>query len=124
MNYGGAMGRLLVKYPELVPRTYTWRKSRNRWLRRASAVSLIIAVRKGDLLGEIIAVAETMLLDKDDMVQKGYGWALKEASNCYPDEVFAFVMERRDLMPRTALRYAIEKLPPKRRAECMKRIGL
>jgi 3-methyladenine DNA glycosylase AlkD len=118
----GAIGRLLAKYPELVSRTYRWRKSKNQWFRRASAVSLIVPVRKGKLFEEIVAASETMLLDPEDLVQKGYGWALKEASKCFENEVFEFVMARRDRMPRTALRYAIEKFPAKRKAECMKRV--
>ena len=119
----GAIGLLLAKYPELVSRTYRWRKSKNLWLRRASAVSLIVAVRQGKLFDEVVAAADAMLLDSEDLVQKGYGWALKEATKCFADEVYEFVMARRDRMPRTALRYAIEKLPAKRKAECMKRVG-
>ena len=56
-------------------------------------------------------VAEVLLEDTDDMVQKGYGWMLKEIANKRPREVFDFVMARKDRMPRTALRYAIEKMP-------------
>jgi len=55
------------------------------------------------------------------MVQKGYGWMLKEASNKYPKEVFDYVMRNKKEMPRTALRYAIEKLSPEFRREAMKR---
>ena len=54
---------------------------------------------------------EELLLDKEDLVQKGYGWMLKEASNIYPMVVFKYVMKHKDVMPRTALRYAIEKMP-------------
>ena len=45
------------------------------------------------------------------MVQKGYGWMLKEASNLHQDEVYQYVLRHRRDMPRTALRYAIEKMP-------------
>lgn len=120
---GGLMGMLLQTYPDLVARTHKWRRSRNRWLKRAAAVSLILPVRKGLLFDEVTGAADAMLTDPDDMVQKGYGWTLKESCKMFEDEVYAFVMARRDRMPRTALRYAIEKMPPKRRAECMKRVG-
>lgn len=53
------------------------------------------------------------------MVQKGYGWMLKEASNLYPEEVFQYVVRHKRKMPRTALRYAIEKLPPGLRKKAM-----
>jgi len=66
-------------------------------------------------------VADSLLEDQDDLVRKGYGWLLREASKARPDEVFAFVMARRDRMPRVALRCAIELLPPQRRALAMQR---
>lgn len=56
-----------------------------------------------------------------DMVQKGYGWMLKEAAKRFPKEVFEFVMERKGTMPRTALRYAIEKYPQEMRKRVMEK---
>jgi len=70
-------------------------------------------------LAQILKTAETLLTDTDDMVQKGYGWMLKEASNHNQKEVFNFVMKHKNRMPRTALRYAIEKLPEKLRKKAM-----
>jgi 3-methyladenine DNA glycosylase AlkD len=55
------------------------------------------------------------------MVQKGYGWLLKEASRKHTDEVFAYVMRNKRSMPRTALRYAIELMPKEHKAEAMKK---
>jgi 3-methyladenine DNA glycosylase AlkD len=118
---GSTIGPLLLLYPELVKRTELWARSRNRWLRRASAVCLISPVRNRLLLDQVFSRADTLLTDSDDMVQKGYGWMLKEASNVYPKEVFAYVMAHKDQMPRTALRYAIEKYPPAKRKQAMRR---
>ncbi len=115
----GLIGNLLLLYPDLSPRAFLWTRSRNRWLRRAAAVSLIVPVRNGLLLDEVFETADAMLTDADDMVQKGYGWMLKEAANRFPDEVFAYVMKNKAQMPRTALRYAIEKYPPARRKKAM-----
>ena len=64
-------------------------------------------------------MADALLIDPDDMVQKGYGWMLKAASKTYPDEVFQYVMRHKKEMPRTALRYAIEKMPEARRRRAM-----
>jgi len=108
---GGAVGEFLLRFPEFLPKVQAWARSKNRWLRRASAVALIPAVHKERHLDEAFAIADILLLDEDDMVQKGYGWMLKEISNRRPREVFDFVLKRKDKMPRTALRYAIEKLP-------------
>ena len=80
-------------------------------MRRASAVSLIIPARKGLFLDTIFEIADNLLLDKDDLVQKGYGWMLKAASESHLPEVFDYVIKNKFIMPRTALRYAIEKMP-------------
>lgn len=57
----------------------------------------------------------------DDLVQKGYGWLLKEASKLYPQEVFDYAWKHKDTMPRTSLRYAIEKLPLSLRRQVMQK---
>jgi len=108
---GGAVGEFLIRFSEFLPRVRGWAKSENRWLRRAAAVALIPAAKQEKYLAEAYAVADILLMDEDDMVQKGYGWLLKEIANKRPQEVFDFVMARKDRMPRTALRYAIEKMP-------------
>ena len=115
----GALGHIVLQYPELSQKTIKWTKSKNRWVRRGSAVSLIIPVRKKLLLKEVFQTADILLTDDDDMVQKGYGWMLKVASNQFPDRVFKYVMKNKREMPRTALRYAIEKLPPAKRKQAM-----
>jgi 3-methyladenine DNA glycosylase AlkD len=61
------------------------------------------------------------MTDRDDLVQKGYGWMLKEASKRHQEELFSCVMQHRQEMPRTALRYAIEKMPPKLRLRAMQK---
>jgi 3-methyladenine DNA glycosylase AlkD len=116
----GPLGLFVLKFPDSVSSVFMWTKSPNRWFRRASAVSLIVSLRKGQLLEQAFKTANALLSDEDDMVQKGYGWMLKEASNIFPKEVFDFVGARKALMPRTALRYAIEKLPPAQRKQLMK----
>ncbi|MFA5166302.1 MAG: DNA alkylation repair protein [Candidatus Paceibacterota bacterium] len=88
-----------------------WAKSDNRWMKRASAVTLIIPAKHGKFLKDIFEIADTLLLDNDDLVQKGYGWMLKAASQVHQKEVFDYVIKNKDKMPRTALRYAIEKMP-------------
>ena len=107
-----AVGYLVYSQPGLTEKLVAWTKSSNRWVRRAAAVSLIHPWgRKKKHLKVIFKIAEELLTDEDDMVQKGYGWMLKETSNHNQQEVFRFVMKHKDRMPRTALRYAIEKMP-------------
>lgn len=116
-----AVGSFIEEFPDYVENLKAWAKSDNRWLRRASAVTLILPARKGLFLPEVFAIANILLTDKDDLVRKGYGWMLKEASKPHQQEVFEYVMANKKEMPRTSLRYAIEKFPPDLRAEAMKK---
>jgi len=116
------VGNFAQKYPASVTEIVSWASLSNRWLKRASAVSLIIPAKKGLFLNEIFTISDRLLTDKDDMVQKGYGWMLKEASNLHQDDVYHYVLKHRHDMPRTALRYAIEKMPPDLKSEAMKRV--
>ena len=115
------MGSFLVKYPTFIEELKEWTQSKNRWLRRAAAVSLIVPARNGHFLKEIFEITDRLLLDEDDLVQKGYGWLLKVTSQLHQKKVFDYVMKNKENMHRTALRYAIEKMPQSLRLEAMKR---
>lgn len=113
------IGHLLERFPKLAGKTLTWTTSPNRWPRRGAAVSFIIPARKGLFLDTIFAIADALLTDADDLVQKGYGWALKAASEAHCEAVFTFVTARHTTMPRTAYRYALEKMPAPLRKQAM-----
>ena len=115
------VGDFIEKFPGAVEELKEWTRSENRWMRRAAAVSLIIPAKHGKFSNDAITIADLLLTDSDDMVQKGYGWLLKEASRKHSDEVFSYVMKNKMKMPRTALRYAIELLPKELKAEAMKK---
>ena len=83
--------------------------------------AVLIPAKKGLFNDDIFEIADSLLLDKDDLVQKGYGWMLKSLCTKYDDEVYQYVLSKRDTMPRTALRYAIEKMPKPMKQEAMKR---
>ena len=115
------VGTLIEMYPALIADLKTWALSENRWVRRASAVSLIIPARKGKFINDIFQIADILLTDTDDMVRKGYGWMLKAASQAHQKEVFDYVIKNKKAMPRTALRYAIEKMQAEMKAAAMKK---
>ena len=115
------IGTFIMMYPEYLNELKDWAKSPNRWMKRASAVTLIIPARRGLFLKDIFEIADILLLDNDDIVQKGYGWMLKAASESNSKEVFDYVVSKKKVMPRTALRYAIEKMPAELKAEAMKK---
>lgn len=115
------IGTFIEMYPEFVEKLKEWAKSKNRWVKRAAAVSLILPARKGNFLKEVFEISNTLLKDEDDLVQKGYGWLLKEASRKHQKEVFDYVIKNKAVMPRTALRYAIEKMPKELKEKAMKK---
>ena len=115
------ISEFIEMFPEYIVKLKDWATSHNRWLRRASSVTLIIPARKGKFLNEILEIADILLLDKDDLVQKGYGWMLKAASEANQQEIVDYVIKNKSIMPRTALRYAIEKMPKELKNKAMER---
>lgn len=115
------VGEFLEMYPEYISELKRWARSSNRWMKRAAAVSLIIPARHGLFLKDIFEIADLLLLDSDDLVQKGYGWMLKAASQAHEKDVFEYVMSKKTVMPRTALRYAIEKMAPELKSKAMEK---
>lgn len=118
-NWGGvddlcchAFGALIDRFPEYLPAVFTWTKCAEWHMRRAAAVILIYPVRQGRYFEQVLKTSDALLCDEHYLVQKGYGWLLKEATKEFPREVFAYVMKHTADMPRTSLRYAIEKMPP------------
>lgn len=114
-----SVGTLVEMYPALLAGLKDWAGSSDRWTKRAAAVSLIIPARKGEFLEHILEIADILHSDGDDMVQKGYGWMLKAASQAHEEKVFSYIMSKKATMPRTALRYAIEKMPAELKAKAM-----
>ncbi|MDK2831361.1 MAG: hypothetical protein PWQ75_1113 [Methanolobus sp.] len=115
------VGTFIDMYPQYIDSLKKWTTSENRWYRRAAAVTLVLAARRGEFLDDIFEIADMLLTDEDDLVQKGYGWMLKEASKQHQQEVFDYVVANRKVMPRTALRYAIEKMPKELRVKAMEK---
>ena len=80
-----------------------------------AAVSLIPLARTGERLREIFNIADRLIGDPDDMVQKGVGWLPKEATRLRARGVISYLVARRDRTTRLVLRYACEKFPPAQR---------
>jgi len=116
-----SIGNFIERYPTAIEDLMRWTQSENRWMRRAAAVSLIVPAKHGKFLYEAMGIADLLLTDNDDMVQKGYGWLLKEVSRQHQPDAFTYVMKNRSVMPRTALRYAIELMPKELKDKAMER---
>ena len=74
------IGAIVEQYPQFLENLKHWARSENRWVKRGAAVTLIIPAKRGKFLKDIFEIADILLLDKDDLVQKGYGWLLKDAA--------------------------------------------
>ncbi len=102
----------LANDPSLMERVWEWTDSPNRWKRRAAEVSLLQEARRGRHTVFVLRVARKLLPDRDDMVEKGVGWLLKEAYPPRPAEVVAFLLREQNATSRLTLRYAAEKMTP------------
>jgi 3-methyladenine DNA glycosylase AlkD len=113
---GLLIGPLLVDRPALAPRMRAWSRDRNMWVRRASAVGLIPSVRRGVGLDLAYEIAARLHADREDLIQKAVGWMLREAGKTDMPRLERYLLANGAGIPRTTLRYAIERFPePKRR---------
>jgi len=110
-----AMYSLLLKYPELEEKIIEWPFSVNRWVRRAAAVSFIKIAREGKMLDTVYKISVSLFEDDDDLVQKANGWLLREAGKSDLRRLENFLLKQGSVIPRTTLRYAIERFDERKR---------
>lgn len=89
---------------------YRLARSQNLWERRIAMVATQAFIRRDDLK-DTFAIAELLLKDGHDLIHKAMGWMLREAGKNSLPALLAFLRQNYSAMPRTALRYAIERLP-------------
>ncbi len=85
-------------------------QSSNLWERRISIIATLYFIRKNEF-DDTLKIAEIMLNDKEDLIHKAVGWMLREVGNREISIEEEFLQEHYKKMPRTMLRYAIEKFP-------------
>ncbi len=95
-------------------------KSKRLWDRRIGVVSTWAFIRTGIFEPTLFAAA-TVLKDKEDLMHKAAGWMLREVGKKNPGVLQAFLETHKDYMPRTMLRYAIERFTPETRAYYMRK---
>ena len=84
------------------------------WERRIAIVSTLALIKEGDT-EDAFRIAERLLSDKHDLIHKAVGWALREAGKVSRPALLRFLRVHFKSMPRTTLRYAIERFPPAQR---------
>jgi 3-methyladenine DNA glycosylase AlkD len=115
-----ALGTLLARHPELMAAIETWAAHPNRWVRRASLVAFLKLVKKEEYLDAAYRMAARHFATRDDLVQKAAGWLLREAGKRDRHRLETFLLAHGPAVPRTTLRYAIERFPEKRRGELLR----
>lgn len=93
---------------------YKLARSKNMWERRTAIVSTAYFIRQYDTI-DTFKIAEILLNDKEDLVHKAAGWMLRFAGDKEPKKLLDFLDKYAAIMPRTLLRYSIEKLDKKKR---------
>jgi len=106
-----AIALLLRRCPELLPKLTGWTQAENLWVRRAAAVSLVPLARQGEHLEVAYDIAERLFSFPEDLIHKAVGWLLRDAGKTDPARLQTFLLRHGSRIPRTTLRYAIERFP-------------
>lgn len=112
---------LIDRFPKLSDTVESWSHSPNLWLRRASAVSFVKPAGKGRYLEHAYRIATVMLPDSHDLIHKACGWLLREAGKSDAARLERYLLEHGSAIPRTTVRYAIERFPESKRQRILQK---
>jgi len=113
------MGDYLIRFPQERTILYRFIKSENMWERRIAMVSTIAFIRKGEFK-DTLQLAALLLNDKEDLMHKAGGWMLRELGKRDEAVLCDFLDQHGTKIPRTMLRYAIERFPEPKRLKYLK----
>jgi len=115
--------KIIGAYLEAKKRTILYRlaKSKNLWQRRIAIVSTFNFIRNNDFR-DTLKIATILIKDKEDLIHKACGWMLREVGKRNLAIEERFLKKYSSIMPRTMLRYAIERFPEKKRKHYLKNL--
>lgn len=102
----------LELHPKLIPKVVAWTESPNQWLRRGAAVAFVpLVAKKKTYLASAYRIAANLFKDDEDLIHKAVGWLLREAGKQDPERLKKLLLKSGPNIPRTTVRYAIERFP-------------
>jgi len=102
---------------------YKYAKSKNLWLKRISIISTFYFIKQNEFK-DTINISKILLGDSHDLIHKAVGWMLREVAKKDINLIKNFIKEYYDTIPRTTLRYAIERFNEKERLEYLSKVFL
>lgn len=120
---GSVIGEYLLHTEEPLDVLAKFSKSKSIWVRRSAVIFTFPFIRTGNVLPTLV-ISELLINDKHDLIHKATGWALREAGKRDVSALRSFLNENSEVMPRTMLRYAIEKLPEAERKKWLAKKAL
>ncbi len=102
---------LLDRYPKLIPEVVAWTESSNQWVRRGATVALVPLVKQKKYVPTAYKIASRLFDEPEDLVHKAVGWLLRETGKSDMKRLKMFLLKHGPRIPRTSVRYAIERFP-------------
>jgi len=106
---------LIDQFEPLAATVESWSRSPNLWVRRTSAVAFVNLARKGRHLDRAYRIVTVLEPDTHDLIHKACGWLLRECGKADPKRLEDYLLEHGPAVPRTTLRYAIERFSEAKR---------
>jgi len=116
---GLVIAPLLGRWPEQTAELANWATAASLWVRRAATVSLTPLARRGEHLELAYRIVSLQLNAPEDLIHKAAGWLLRECGRTDARRLEKFLLHHGRRVPRTAVRYAVERLPAARRRKLL-----
>ena len=113
------VGHYLHQHPEKQSLLFTWVKSKDLWIRRIAIVCTLTLIKQQEF-APTLTLAKHLLDDSHDLIHKAVGWMLREIYKQEADVCLSFIRQNYAQLPRTTLRYAIERLEESERKRYLK----
>ncbi len=109
----------LVLHPNLIPEVVSWTESDSQWVRRGATVAFVPLVKQKKYVPTAYKIASRLFDDKEDLIHKAVGWLLRETGKSDMDRLKRFLLKHGPRIPRTTVRYAIERFPKDERKKLL-----